>query len=55
MTSDIKMQTGNQERIAFVDMEFMEMSGFCRDGIGGERRTIRNGVFNEQMRKLEDQ
>ena len=24
-----QMQTGNQERVAFVDMEFMEMSGFC--------------------------
>ena len=46
------MQTGNQERVAFVDMEFMEMSGFCREGIGGERRMIRDGVFNEQTGKL---
>ena len=55
--SDFKyqMQTGNQERVAFVDMEFMEMSGFCRDGIRGKRRTIRDGVFNEQTWKLEDQ
>ena len=30
-----QMQTGNQERVAFVDMEFMEMSGFCRDGTAG--------------------
>ena len=49
------MQTGNQERVAFVDMEFMEMSGFSWDGIGGERKTIRDGVFNEQTGKLEDQ
>ena len=41
--------------MASVDMEFMEMSGFCREGIGGERRTIRDGVFNEQTVKLEDQ
>ena len=50
-----QMQTGNQERVAFVEMEFMEMSGFCRDDIGGERRMIRDGVFNEQTGKLEDQ
>ena len=49
-----QMQTGNQERVAFVDMELMEMSGFCRDGIGGERRMIRDGVFNEQTWKLEE-
>ena len=49
------MQTGNPERVAFVDMEFMEMSVFCLDGIGEERRTIRDGVFNEQTWKLEDQ
>ena len=57
------MQTSNPERVAFVDMEFMEMSGFCRDGIGGEKSTIRDGVFNEQTGvvvplltgKLEDQ
>ena len=48
-----QMQTGNPERVTFVDMEFMEMSGFCRDGIGVERRTIRDGVFNEQTGKLE--
>ena len=24
-----QMQTGNQERVAFVDMKFMEMSVFC--------------------------
>ena len=40
------MQTSNPERVAFVDMEFMEMSWFCRDGIGGEKSTIRDGVFN---------
>ena len=50
-----QMQTSNPERVAFVDMEFMEMSGFCRDGVGGEKRTIRDGVFNEQTGKLEDQ
>ena len=50
-----QMQTSNPERVAFVDMEFMEMSGFCRDGIGGEKSTIRDGVFNEQTGKLEDQ
>ena len=49
------MQTSNPERVAFVDMEFMEMSGFCREGIGAERRMIRDGVFNEQTGKLEDQ
>ena len=48
-----QMQTSNPERVAFVDMEFMEMSGFCRDGIGGEKSTIRDGVFNEQTGKLE--
>ena len=37
-----------------MDMEFMEMSGFFWDGIGGERRMIRDGVFNEQTWKLED-
>ena len=41
--------------MAFVDMEFMEMPGFCRDGIGVERKTIRDGVFNEQTGKIEDQ
>ena len=50
-----QMKTWNQERVAFVDMEFMEMSGFCRDGIGGERKTIRYGMFDEQTGKLEDQ
>ena len=57
MVNDFKyqMQMGNQERVAFVDMEFTEMSGFCRDGIGGEKKTIRDGVFNEQTVKLEDQ
>ena len=50
-----QMQTWNQERVAFVDMKFMEMSGFCREGIGGERWMIRDGVFNEQTWKLEDQ
>ena len=50
-----QMQTSNPERVAFVDMEFMEMSGFCREGVGAERRTIRDGVFNEQTGKLEDQ
>ena len=39
-----QMQTRNQERVAFVDMEFMEMSGFCRDGIdGGKGRGARGG------------
>ena len=38
-----------------MDMEFMEMYGFCRDGIGGEKKTIRDGVFNEQTGKIEDQ
>ena len=42
-----QVQTVNPGRVAFVDMEFMEMSGFCRDGIGVERRSIRDGVFNE--------
>ena len=28
-----QMQTGNPERVAFVDVEFIKMSGFCRDGI----------------------
>ena len=50
-----QMQTSNPERVAFVDMEFMEMSGFCRDGIDAERRMIRDGVFNKQTGKLEDQ
>ena len=49
-----QMQTWNQERVAFVDMEFMEMSGFCLDGIGVEKKTIRDGVFNEQMVRIED-
>ena len=49
------MQTGNQERVAFVDMEFTEMSEFCRDGIGGENKTIRDGMFNEQTGNIEDQ
>ena len=49
-----QMQTSNPERLAFVDMEFMEMSGFCREGIGAESRMIRDGVFNEQTGKLED-
>ena len=49
-----QMQTSNPERVAFVDMEFMEMSGFCREGMGAERRMIRDGVFNEQTWKLED-
>ena len=48
------MQTSNPERVAFVDMEFLEISGFCRDGVGGERSTIRDGVYNEQTGKLED-
>ena len=30
-----QMQTSKPERVAFVDMEFFEISGFCRDGIGG--------------------
>ena len=50
-----QMQTSNPERVAFVDMEFMEMSGFCREGIGAERRMIRDDVFNEQTGKLKDQ
>ena len=50
-----QMQTSNPERVAFVDMEFMEMSGFCRDGIVWEKSTIRDGVVNEQTGKLEDQ
>ena len=50
-----QMQTSNPERVAFVDMEFMEMSGFFREGIGAERRMMRDGVFNEQTGKLEDQ
>ena len=50
-----QMETWNQEGVAFVDMEFMEMSGFSWDGIGGERKTIRDGVFNEQTGKLEYQ
>ena len=37
-----QMQTSNPERVAFVDMEFMEMSGFCRDGVGGEK--VRYGM-----------
>ena len=48
-----QMQTSNPERVAFLDTEFMEMSGFCQDGIGGEKSTIRDGVFNEQTGKLE--
>ena len=48
------MQTSNPERVAFVDMEFMEMSGFCREGMGAEMRSIRDGVFNEQTWMLED-
>ena len=28
-----QMQTSNTERVAFVDMEFLEISGFCRDAI----------------------
>ena len=50
-----QMQTSNPERVAFVDMEFIEMSGFCRDGMGAEKRMIRDGVFNERTGKLEDQ
>ena len=49
------MQTSNPERVAFVDMEFMEMSGFCRGGMGAEKMMIRDGVFNERTGKLEDQ
>ena len=30
-----QMQTSNPERVAFVDMEFMDMPGFCRDGTAG--------------------
>ena len=41
-----QMQTSNPERVAFVDMEFMEMSGFCREGMGAERMSILDGVFN---------
>ena len=50
-----QIQTSNPERVAFVDMEFMEMSGFCREGMGAEKRMIRDGVFNEQTVKMEDQ
>ena len=50
-----QMQTSNPERVAFVDMEFMEMSGFCRDGMGAEKKIIRVGVFNERTGKFEDQ
>ena len=50
-----QMQTSNPERVAFVDMEFMEMSGFCRDGIEAEMKTIRDGVINELTVKIEDQ
>ena len=49
-----QMQTSNPEREAFVDMEFMEMLGFCREWMGAERRSIRDGVFNEQTWMLED-
>ena len=49
------MQTSDPERVAFVDMEFIEMSGFCQSGIGAERRMILDGVFNEQTWKLEYQ
>ena len=50
-----QMQTGNQERVAFVDVEFMKMSGFCRDCIGWEKKTIRDGVSNEHTGKIDDQ
>ena len=43
-----QMQTSNPERVAFVDMVFMEMPRFCQEGIGAERRMIWDGVFNEQ-------
>ena len=51
MISDIKCRRGTRS----VDMEFMEMTGFCREAIGGERRMILHGVFNEQTWKLENQ
>ena len=47
-----QMQTSNPERVAFVDMELMEMSGFCLEGIGAEGRMIRDGVFNERRGSL---
>ena len=55
MISDIKCRRGTRSEWHFVDMEFMEMSGFRLEGIGGERRMIRDGGFNEQTGKLEDQ
>ena len=50
-----QMQTSNPEQVVFVDMEFMEMSGFCLESIGAESRMIRDGVFNEQTGKLKEQ
>ena len=36
-------------------MEFMEMYGLCRDGIAVDKKIVRDGVFNEQTGKIEDQ
>ena len=51
----IPMQTGNTAGVAFVDVEFMEVSGFCREGLGGEKRIIRDVVYNEKTWRFEDQ
>ena len=50
----IPMQTGNPEGVEFVNMEFMELSGFCREGLGGEKRMIRDGVYKEETGRFED-
>ena len=36
-------------------MEFVEVSGFCRDGLGVEKRMIRDVVFSEENWRFEDQ
>ena len=51
----IPMQTWYQGGVAFVDMEFMEVSGFCQKSFGGEKGMISDGVFSEETGRFEDQ
>ena len=32
-----------------------EAVGFCREGLGGENRMIRDGLFSEDTGRIEDQ
>ena len=42
------MQTGKPEGLAFMDIDVMDVSVFCREGLGGKIRMISDGVYNKE-------